>query len=207
MDAKLLREATRPEHEATEAMVPLMHPDLTRAEYVVVLQRFYEAIRAWEAVAARRVPPAYADLVRQRSRRAALEADLRFFQADFRSDLPAGVVEQIEHLLADAPADAPEQAGRFLGAMYVVEGSTLGGQYIASHVESVLGLTAGEGTAFFRGYGSSTVPKWREFQRVLMDLPDIYSDEAIGAAKEMFGVFRRCLSKSSEADQNALFMT
>ena len=43
-----------------------------------------------------------------------------------------------------------------LGAMYVMEGSTLGGQLIARHVELVLGLTAGQGNAHFRGHNERT---------------------------------------------------
>ena len=51
----------------------------------------------------------------------------------------------------------------FLGRMYVMEGSTLGGQYIARHVEETLGLSSGEGNSYFRGYGEATGERWREF--------------------------------------------
>jgi heme oxygenase (biliverdin-IX-beta and delta-forming) len=47
-------------------------------------------------------------------------------------------------------------AADLLGAMYVMEGSTLGGQLIARHVELVLGLTAGQGNAHFRGHNERT---------------------------------------------------
>jgi heme oxygenase (biliverdin-IX-beta and delta-forming) len=202
MDLKLLRSATRPEHEATEELVPLMHPDLTRAEYAAVLQRFHGVIQAWEAIAAAEAPATYADLVRQRTRCKALEADLDFLEAPYGSDVAEPLVQQMQDLLGDPQTEEAERTSRFLGAMYVVEGSTLGGQYIASHVETALGLESGQGSRFFRGYGAETVPKWREFQQALLAVPDAEGHHTITAAKGMFGVFSRQLSTGFLPDPN-----
>ena len=196
MDLKLLREATRPEHEATEASVPLLRPDLTRADYVAVLHRFHRVVCAWDTVAAAEAPAAYAELVRQRSRCASLQADLNFF-GEMKLHLPPEeLLHEIRELIGDhgqAPHD--ERSSRFLGAMYVLEGSTLGGQYIAHQVEAGLKLQPGEGDHFFRGYGKDTMPKWREFQQALLALPDAQSGPVIAAAKQMFGLFQHWLTR------------
>ena len=77
-----------------------------------------------------------------------------------------------------------------LGAMYVIEGSTLGGQLIGRHVERVLGLTAGQGNAYFRGHNERTGQLWKEFCDALRTkVPDRETDTVIAAAKTMFGVF------------------
>ncbi|HZZ41345.1 MAG TPA: biliverdin-producing heme oxygenase [Tepidisphaeraceae bacterium] len=53
-----------------------------------------------------------------------------------------------------------------LGSMYVIEGSTLGGQLIARQLEQVPGVAA-DHISFFRCYGDDVGKMWREFQNVL----------------------------------------
>lgn len=56
-----------------------------------------------------------------------------------------------------------------LGYMYVIEGSTLGGQVILKHVRSVAGSGQAVSTAFFTGYGADTGKYWRSFIARLSD--------------------------------------
>jgi heme oxygenase len=113
-----------------------------------------------------------------------------------RETLPAhhAVEESLPLMDEDLDVDtyASKEAGpaSLLGAMYVMEGSTLGGQLIARHVELVLGLTAGQGNAYLRGHNERTGQPWKEFCNVLRTkVPDSETDAAIAAAKAMFGVF------------------
>ncbi len=200
MDLKLLREATRPEHEATEAAVPLMQPGLTREDYVAVLLRFHRVVCAWDTFAAAEAPAAFQELVRQRRRCASLEADLRELgQEPIDTLAKPELVKQIRAVTGgDAGGLYPES--RFLGAMYVLEGSTLGGQYIALHVESVLGLSPGHGDRFFRGYEERTMPMWREFQQVLRAVPEEQGGAVIEAAKGMFGIFQDWMTKDEPVE-------
>lgn len=55
------------------------------------------------------------------------------------------------------------------GAMYVLEGSTLGGLIIAKMLQRNLNLPEGKGFAFFSGYGPETASKWAVFIKVLDD--------------------------------------
>lgn len=198
MDLKLLREATRPEHEATESVVPLMAADLSRETYVAVLQRFSTVVSAWDACAEKNAPEPLQALVAARRRSASIAEDLQFFDVVTKQEAPSPALqEDMRQLMLDGTA---VDASRFLGAMYVVEGSTLGGRYIAAHVEARFGLTPGQGDRYFRGYGDQTMPMWREFQQALVAVPDGESDRVIAAAREMFGVFQRVLGSTHLAN-------
>ena len=56
-------------------------------------------------------------------------------------------------------------SGELIGVLYVIEGATLGGQVISSHLRKSLALTADAGARFFNGYGDSeeTQRRWQEF--------------------------------------------
>ena len=54
-------------------------------------------------------------------------------------------------------------AAEALGAMYVLEGSTLGGRMLYKHVNKTLGLTADNGACYFWGYGEHTGTMWKSF--------------------------------------------
>lgn len=54
-----------------------------------------------------------------------------------------------------------------LGALYVLEGASLGGRVIARHVADALALTPDTGLAFFCGYGDATGEMWRRFGAAL----------------------------------------
>ena len=51
-----------------------------------------------------------------------------------------------------------------LGAIYVLEGSTLGGKIIKDLIWKQLGISSNLGFAFFNGYGSDTVTMWQTFK-------------------------------------------
>ena len=177
MDVQRLRRETSVEHEAVERTVPFMEPELQRDEYVFSLIRMYGIVSAWEQAAAQRAPHWLRGDLAARTRLGFLKEDLEFFGIqDFRVDQAA---------LPDMTVEA-----ELLGSMYVMEGSTLGGQIIARHVEERLNLRAGFGNAFFRGHASRTGALWKEFCEVLRTrIPEDQSELAIKAAREMFQVF------------------
>ena len=56
------------------------------------------------------------------------------------------------------------------GAMYVIEGSTLGGQVIARMIRENPDIQiTDESLTFFRGYDENTMPMWKKFQGFLND--------------------------------------
>ena len=87
-----------------------------------------------------------------RCRAALLEADLRTLGVETTESLPA---------CWELP-DLADLASGF-GCLYVLEGSTLGGQYISRHIRTTLGVTPETGGRFFHGYGERTGAMWRQF--------------------------------------------
>ncbi|NJN15800.1 MAG: biliverdin-producing heme oxygenase [Oscillochloris sp.] len=55
--------------------------------------------------------------------------------------------------------------GAAIGCMYVLEGSTLGGQLITRHIGPALHLNADNGLAFFNSYGPDVGPMWKAFKQ------------------------------------------
>jgi heme oxygenase (biliverdin-IX-beta and delta-forming) len=189
MDPLKLREATADLHAQTEEGVPLMKPDLTLAEYVSVLRRFYRAVAAWESWAEKHVPERWRPMFEQRRRSRLLLEDFRALGVTSDNNSPDEV-----------PFPLLENDASFLGAMYVVEGSTLGGQYIARHVEEVLHFAPGVGNAYFRGYGDSTGAMWKEFRAVVAAMDDRESGDVIEGARKMFRMFAHCLQEGQTVD-------
>jgi heme oxygenase (biliverdin-IX-beta and delta-forming) len=188
MDLEQLRRETLPAHKAVEQSVPLMDEQLDVDTYVSCLLKLHGMIAAWEEWTVLNAPAWIQPLLAARQRGQLLMLDLTWFGADGS---------------AEARPTLPEMrdAASLLGAMYVLEGSTLGGRLIARHVELVLGLTAGQGNAYFRGHNERTGRLWKEFCDTLrMKVPDSETGAVIAAAKAMFGVFgswMRIASKST----------
>ncbi len=186
VDLRLLREATQAQHDSVERSLPLTDLGLDLDRYQRLLRAFYHVVHSWESWARMRVPLRLANLVNRLQRAPLLLRDLQFFGLSPAPDFETSTLFSIELLLAGREKDAPEYEAAFLGAMYVMEGSTLGGQYIARHVEHVLALTPGQGDAYFRGYGEQTGSMWNAFRDVLGTVSDAHTDLVIAAAKAMF---------------------
>jgi heme oxygenase len=184
MDLDYLKQATRSDHEATEGTVSLMDASLTRADYVQALQHMYKAVRAWDDWSTEHAPQALTPLLKGRRRSLLIEADLENLQAATPRTLANN-----EAFSAYLQGDEAERTAAFLGAMYVIEGSTLGGQYIARHVEQILGFAPGHGDSYFRGYGDQTGSMWRDFKAVLAEVPDAHTELVVLSAKLMFAFF------------------
>lgn len=78
------------------------------------------------------------------------------------------------------------------GCLYVLEGSTLGGQIIRREVQRRLGLTPENGCAFFAGYRERTAAAWQQFGEAIKDFAAKHPEQQgqiINAAKETFERF------------------
>jgi len=115
--------------------------------------------------------------------------------ADLRAlvDFPASSrVTLLEHDLNQLGASAaniadakgiPDLSDRnaMLGALYVIEGSQLGGQMMYRDVQSKLGVDIGSGASFFGGAGEYTGSRWKQITAGLNERitdPDRASDTA-----------------------------
>ncbi len=179
MDLGRLKRETLAEHERVERSMPVMGDGLELATYIATLQRLYGFVLGWEQWAAQSTCAAVQTLLAGRRRSDQLRADLHHFGAELPPDVYPG------------PALSAASQAQVLGCLYVMEGSTLGGQFIARHVEAVLALAPGVGDAFFRGYGEATGAMWRQVKDALESLPEAAADEVIDAAKILFHDFAR----------------
>jgi heme oxygenase (biliverdin-IX-beta and delta-forming) len=177
MNLEQLRRETLPDHNAVEKSVPLMDEELDVDTYISYLLKLHGIIATWEEWAAPNAPAWIHPLLVARRRGQLLTLDLKWFGADACGEARPALPEM-------------KDAAGLLGAMYVMEGSTLGGQLIARRVELVLKLTPGQGNAYFRGHNERTGKLWKEFCDALRtNVPDTETEAVIAAAKAMFGVY------------------
>ncbi len=109
---------------------------------------------------------------------------------------------EIEALPRCRSLPAPPTPAAALGALYVVEGSTLGGALIARDVERVLGLTPETGCAYFRAYGRETAAMWRAFCQHV-ETSGEPADEVVAGALATFERLRAWLASDVAAPARA----
>ena len=170
-----LRSETRPQHEALEQNAfnqALATGTLTVAATTHFLAKMYGFLVPYETALhqhAAEFSPAWE--ITERLRSPLILEDLE--QNGAISDLPL------------CPATPPlHTRPQLLGAMYVVEGSTLGGQVITRQLAQA-GIPL---RAYFTGYGTRTGPRWKAFCQLLTEAapagPD--QDEIVASARLTF---------------------
>lgn len=85
------------------------------------------------------------------------------------------------------------------GALYVIEGSTLGGKIISRMIQQHLNINDGAGLSFFNGYGEQTPQMWETFKESLNHKVKTNADETavIAAANETFSKFKLWIEKAA----------
>jgi heme oxygenase (biliverdin-IX-beta and delta-forming) len=186
-----LKEQTREQHENLETIVDVMNKMFTRADYERLLTKFYRFYSAVE-------PRVYANDLSDSGIVAGERSKIKWLEEDLSA---LGVLDKAKALpeLTDVPN--LDSAAKAFGAMYVMEGATLGGQVITRHLKQHLDLTPENGGAFFNSYGHLVGPKWKEFGTAITAFADGHdnNDEIVQSAKDTFDSFARCFSQSSEA--------
>jgi heme oxygenase len=177
-----LREATSSLHHEVEDRIDFLSPDLTIPKYVRILQAFYAFFEPVEAQMDACCPAEYASAWKGRQRAQRLVDDLAALGAP-----PAAAVSG-----AFSIPDV-SSTGRWLGALYVLEGSTLGGQVISRHLEKHFGWRDGRGYSFFLGHGEQTGERWRQVVKILEANPEAENQVVLGA-RQTFSQMNRCLS-------------
>lgn len=167
-----LREQTRPAHLALEAqpsLKRLLSSRLTETEYGQLLQSmlaFYQSLEselvpAAAALLGRHPDPDY----RYQPRAPLLANDCR----DLGCATSGFIHPAVELRLADNEA-------YLLGVLYVIEGSTQGGRFIARHLAHTLGVSENSGASFFNIHQWDN--SWMAFRRWFdRDLACNYQDD------------------------------
>lgn len=183
-----LRAATGPSHVALEDALDWRARVATRAGYATLLARLHGFHAAWEPAIGRALADdAFFD---PRRRLASLDADLRHL------GLPAATIAALprpDTVRLAGPAAA-------MGALYVLEGSTLGGRVIGRHIAALHGFDGG-GLAYYRAHGPRTGAMWAAFRgRLDGSSGDVAAEEAaLDSAIIAFDAMRVWLCGESHA--------
>ncbi len=146
-----LRTATARAHQALETELDWQAQVATRAGYISLLARLRGFHAAYEpAIGAALDDEAFFG---PRRRIALLDTDLACFGWD-AGRIAALPTPNLASLRNRAEA---------MGALYVFEGSTLGGQFIAKHIGRLHGFDLSSGCAYYRGHGRATAAMWTAF--------------------------------------------
>lgn len=175
----ILREATHETHLRLHGLpqfAAIAAERLTRGAYADLLQ----ALRRFHGAVARAAEHGgLAALSSSRRRLDLLEADL-------------GTLGAAPSRIASAWTSSPGAC--LYGALYVAEGSALGGKVIARQLDYLLGDRA-EGRTFFRGDGDIG-PRWRAFLAALQrDCGEGELPQLVAGAEAGFALFERCLAE------------
>jgi heme oxygenase (biliverdin-IX-beta and delta-forming) len=179
-----LRADTRSLHESVEKRVDLLHRCATKEAYRGLLVQMFGLHAAIETVLSRLDwSAAGIDLARRRKTHL-IRADLTFLdgaEAEEKAQPP---------LVGDCVPEARTLAEGF-GCLYVVEGSTLGGQVILQQLKKTLNMGQGNGASFFASYGREVGSMWRAFGEAAKSHCTTESRirEAVGAAITTFQAF------------------
>ena len=147
-----LKAATAEIHARTERLLPSLAALATRAGYVRCLVLLHEFHAGWE-------PAIWSTAGVKESG----------FDRRTRAKLPliAHDLECLDVVHGDRLSAVPQpilaDCATALGALYVLEGATLGGQVIERHAARDVGITPDEGGSYFHGYGARTGDMWRAF--------------------------------------------
>ena len=178
-----LRAETRSEHDAIEQSLDLIGDDLTLSNYRHRLEQFYGFYQPLEDQM-RRLDNWLAPWLdaKERVKTPLLAQDLRTLGCKSLDSLP-----RCSHL------PALESAAGYFGCMYVLEGSTLGGQVISRHICEKLGVTSLSGGRFFEGYGRRTGFMWQQFRVAISEFATTSDtqDQVVAAARSTFAMLNR----------------
>jgi heme oxygenase len=173
-----LRTQTELLHACIEVLLELPDAIRTRDDYLLWLGRFfgfYEplersllAFGEWDALGLS---------LPARGHTSGLADDLAALGID-----PGGVPRMSSASLPDLPTFA-----HALGALYVLEGATLGGRLILRDVEARVGAPIAGATRFFGGRQAAVGPMWESFRAALdrfgRDCPQLRVDVVTGAER------------------------
>ena len=178
-----LREATLVAHERMhghDGFAAAAAGAISISDYRWLLRRLYGFHRAFELSLAQMACDPSLD-VEARARSALIADDLQALGLD-AVEIPA--------LPLCPDLTPPRDAAEALGALYVVEGSTLGGVQIARALQAVVAEPNGRGRRFYLGYGDRHGAMWRAFLERLESLADRPRDAA-AAMRSAVSAFER----------------
>lgn len=186
-----LKDETTPMHqhiEENEYATAIMTNRLTMDKYKEYLVKFHGFIKPLEEKL----------LVVEQAPGSVLSDPLRNKTSWLEHDLRALGMDQsaIDNLPQCAALPDLSTRARALGCLYVLEGSTLGGQMITKKLSQYLPIDPEVNGRYFNSYGANTRDRWQAFRQELQAEADNADKEAqmIEAARETFILLDRWIT-------------
>lgn len=176
-----IKAATQQYHQETEKILVSKLKNMRSAnDYSNILKLFYGFFGGLEEQIGQYINSSNLKDYSERRKAAALANDLQALDNTLPPKATGKQLPVIENEL------------QAFGALYVIEGSTLGGQIISKMVQQHLDINDSQGISFFKGYGEDTGKKWAGFQQLLNTIAtnDADQNELITAANDTFAKFR-----------------
>jgi heme oxygenase len=179
-----LKEETKHNHQVLEkALVSQLKAIRSPQEYAGLLKLFYGYFGGLETLINEAIDNSVLTDSGQRRKTRAIANDILALGNDVPAKATGDDLPTIKnHLEA-------------LGALYVIEGSTLGGKIISKMMQQQLSLD--KGLSFFLGYGDKTEQMWDAFKQALNNQAQNPEQEAvvIAAANQTFLKFGEWFEK------------
>jgi heme oxygenase len=191
-----LREATGALHHRVEAQLPLLDRGLTSARYREVLRAFFGFYVPLESTLETSAPTALR-----------LDAACRRKSWWLVEDLLS--LGDSPHAIGTLPfcSEMPPMTNQadVLGVLYVVEGATLGGQFVLQSLRRSLGQNADQSVRFFTSYGTRVPDMWSSFLRILeaAAYDEVQEQAIIASACRTFASFEQWLRLQLVDEQSA----
>ncbi len=188
MIVEKLRSATRPAHaQLDQQFFPVIQQVKDHEAYVKVLVTFYGFYK-----------PMYVKLDRFLSKVALPLYDERRKPSWLLND----IILFTDHydLMYCEETPAIRNLYEALGAYYVLEGATMGGEIISKKIVAGLHRNSDTGFSFFNAYGTDNPVMWRKFLSFLENTAFTAEEEAgiIGAAEKTFTAFKHWINLQHE---------
>ena len=173
-----IKSATKAEHVALEKVtLPLIKNSTSRSAYLQLLQVFHSFFKAMEdemtEIEELKAVPEMA--IRRKS--SWLSEEIKAIEADRKTEVrPLNSKPSISSLF------------EALGILYVLEGSTLGGQHIVKMLRNTY-PEPDHDFRFFEGYGEKTFAMWQSFLIYLNATPQEQHETVIASARKTFKQF------------------
>lgn len=180
MLADILKKDTLSNHQQLEKMlVGRMKAIRTTADYIDLLQLFYSYFGGLEKQIDQHLDQDLLPDYAQRRKSASLVQDIEALGGKPGQTATGAALPVINN---------PRQA---MAALYVIEGSTLGGKFISKMIAQQLHVTDGKGFSFFNSYGADTEAMWNIFKDTLnrQTATAVEQAEVVDAANQTFARF------------------
>ncbi|GAA4092184.1 biliverdin-producing heme oxygenase [Mucilaginibacter panaciglaebae] len=186
MLADKIKEATLQYHQQTEkVLVGKLKSMRSKRDYIDLLTLFYGYFGGLEKHIERYINASNLADYENRRKTSAIADDILTLGGAIPALTAEDQLPEIDNYL------------KAFGALYVIEGSTLGGQIISKMVQQHLHIADGKGLSFFNSYGGQTEQMWSSFKETLNGIAMTPQDEEmiIEAANQTFINFKGWLDK------------